>query len=101
MAGYLIRGGMRWVTVSPKKQEKLELTFVKADTEVRIKAVGKQAGDHVFLTLETDDCRKDYKKMNGKGVKFFGEPETQPYDTEVAFEDLYGNRFDIIQRTRG
>ncbi len=89
---------MRWVTVSPKEQPDLELTFVKADTEEKLKAMGKQAGDHVFLTLQTDDCRRDYKVMKAKGVKFYGEPTEQPYGVEVVFEDLYGNLFDLIQR---
>jgi len=89
---------MRWVTVSPKNQSELELTFVKADTEDKREALGKQAGDHVFLTLQTDDCRRDYKIMKVKGVKFYGEPAEQPYGIEVVFEDLYGNLFDLIQR---
>jgi catechol 2,3-dioxygenase-like lactoylglutathione lyase family enzyme len=89
---------MRWVTVAPKDQPDLELTFVKTDTENKTRALGKQAGDHVFLTLQTDDCQRDYKKMKAKGVKFFGEPTEQPYGIEVVFEDLYGNLFDLIQR---
>ena len=35
--------GMRWVTVSPKGQMDLELTFVKAETEDYLKIVGRQA----------------------------------------------------------
>ena len=66
-------GDMRWVTVSPQDQPDLELTFVKADTEDKLNAVGKQAGDHVFLTLETDNCQRDYNKMKAKGVKFYGD----------------------------
>jgi catechol 2,3-dioxygenase-like lactoylglutathione lyase family enzyme len=93
-------GDMRWVTVSPKDQLDLELTFVKADTEDKLKALGKQAGDHVFLTLETDDCRRDYNALKAKGVKFYGEPTEQPYGTEVVFEDLYGNLIDLIQRNK-
>ena len=91
---------MRWVTVSSKDQPDLELTFVKADTEDKLKALGKQAGDHVFLTLETDNCKRDYDKMKKKGVKFFGEPEERPYGVEVVFEDLYGNLIDLIQRSK-
>lgn len=93
-------GDMRWVTVSPKDQSDLELTFVLADTEDKLKAVGEQAGDHVFLTLETDDCLRDYEALKAKGVKFYGEPATQPYGTEVVFEDLYGNLIDLIQRSK-
>ena len=51
----------RWATFSPKDQPEIELTFVKANDKIKCKALGKQAGDHVFLTLQTDDYRKDYK----------------------------------------
>ena len=93
-------GDMRWVTVSPQDQTDLELTFVKADSEDKLKAVGKQAGDHVFLTLETDDCRRDYNAMKAKEVKFYGELTEQPYGVEIVFEDLYGNLIDLIQRNK-
>ena len=93
-------GDMRWVTVSPQDQTDLELTFVKADSEDKLKAVGKQAGDHVFLTLETDDCRRDYNAMKAKGVKLYGELTEQPYGVEIVFEDLYGNLIDLIQRNK-
>ncbi len=89
---------MRWVTVSPKDQPELELTFVLADTEDKQKALGEQAGDHVFLTLQTDDCRRDHQEMKAKGVKFYGEPKEQAWGIEVVFEDLYGNLFDLVQR---
>jgi catechol 2,3-dioxygenase-like lactoylglutathione lyase family enzyme len=89
---------VRWVTVSPKGQSDLELTFVVADSEEKRRAVGKQAGDHVFLTLESDDCRKEYKALKAKGVKFYGKPEVQAWGVDVVFEDLYGNLFDLVQR---
>lgn len=91
--------GMRWVTVAPMGQSNLEVTFVKAEGKEKLKALGKQAGDHVFLTLETDDCQGDYEVLKTKGVKFFGKPERQSYGIEVVFEDLYGNLFDLIQRS--
>jgi catechol 2,3-dioxygenase-like lactoylglutathione lyase family enzyme len=91
-------GDMRWVTVSPKDQLDLELTFVLADTEEKVKALGKQAGDHALFTLETDDCKPDYEAMKAKGIKFYGEPTKQMWGTEVVFEDLYGNLYDLVQR---
>ena len=94
----LIFGNMRWVTVSPKGQTDLELTFVLADSEAKRAAMGKQAGDHVYLTLETDDCRKEYKALKAKGVKFYGKPEVQAWGVDVVLEDLYGNLFDLVQR---
>ena len=89
---------MRWVTVSLKDQPGLELTFVKADIEEKHKALGKQAGDHVLFTLETDDCKRDYEAMKAEGVKFCGEPTKHLWGIEVVFEDLYGNLYDIVQR---
>jgi catechol 2,3-dioxygenase-like lactoylglutathione lyase family enzyme len=94
----LTLGNMRWVTVSPKGQTDLELTFVLADSEAKRAAIGKQAGDHVFLTLETDDCRKEYKALKAKGVKFYGKPEVQAWGVDVVLEDLYGNLLDLVQR---
>ncbi|MGD0449544.1 MAG: VOC family protein [Candidatus Bathyarchaeia archaeon] len=91
---------MRWVTVSPKDQPDLELTFVLADTAEKLKALGKQAGDHVFMTLQTDDCKRDYQAMKEKGVKFYGRPTQQMWGIEVVFEDLYGNLYDLIQRSK-
>lgn len=90
-------GNVRWVTVSTKDQPEIELTFVLADTEEKLKALGKQAGDHVFMTMQTDNCKQDYEAMKSKGVTFYGEPMEQMYGTEVVFEDLYGNLFDLIQ----
>jgi len=94
----IIAKNVRWVTVSPKGQEDLELTFVVADSEEKRKVVGKQAGDHVLLTLESDDCRKEYKALKAKGVKFYGKPEVQAWGVDVVLEDLYGNLFDLVQR---
>ena len=91
---------MRWVTVSPKDQSDLELTFVLADTAEKLKALGKQAGDHVFMTLQTDDCKRDYQAMKEKGVKFYGKPSQLMWGIEVVFEDLYGNLYDLIQRSK-
>ena len=91
-------GDMRWVTVSPADQPDLELTFVLADSEEKQKALGKQAGDHVFMTLETDDCKRDFKTIKAKGVKFYGKPTAQAWGIEVVFEDLYGNLYDLVQR---
>jgi hypothetical protein len=74
------------------------LTFVLADTEDKERALGEQAGDHVFMTLQTDDCKRDYEEMKAKGVKFYGEPKKQTWGIEVVFEDLYGNLYDLVQR---
>jgi catechol 2,3-dioxygenase-like lactoylglutathione lyase family enzyme len=89
--------GLRWLTVAPSDNSGIEIVFVEADTPEKLERVGSQVADHVFLTLETDDCYRDYKQMKEKGVLFHGEPVEQFYGTEVVFRDLYGNLFDLIQ----
>ncbi|WP_366414701.1 VOC family protein [Paenibacillus sp. GP183] len=46
---------------------------------------------------DADDCYREYNAMKSKGVKFFGEPKQVPWGIEVVFEDLYGNRLDLLQ----
>jgi len=89
----------RWVTIRAKGQPDFGITFVLADTEEKKQRVGSQAANHVFLTLQTDNCERDYEFYKARGVKFFGEPKKMPWGTEVVFEDLYGNRFDLINVT--
>ncbi|RFU60425.1 VOC family protein [Peribacillus glennii] len=89
--------GMRWVSVAPSKDSATAIVFVQADTDEKAERVGSQAADHVFLVIETNDCRRDYQNMKSKGVQFYGEPKEVPWGIEVVFEDLYGNRFDLLQ----
>lgn len=89
--------GNRWLTVAPSEESHIEIVFVKADTAKKNDRVGSQAGEHVFLTLQTDDFDRDYKKLLDKGVSFLGDPQDQFYGKEVILEDLYGNRLDLIQ----
>lgn len=88
---------MRWVTVAPAKQHETAIVFVEADTDDKKERVGSQAAGHVFLVIETDDCIRDYQNMKEKGVTFLGKPKDMPWGIEVVFEDLYGNRYDLLQ----
>jgi hypothetical protein len=36
--------------------------------------------------------------MLAKDVKFMREPKEEPYGIVAVFEDLYGNRWDLLQR---
>lgn len=90
-------GGMRWVTVAPSNDSETAIVFVEADTAEKAARVGNQAADHVFLVVQTDDCYRDYETMKSNGIKFLGEPTEVPWGIEVVFEDLYGNRLDLLQ----
>lgn len=55
-------------------------------------------GGRVFLFLETDDFWGDYQRMQQYGVHFCEQPRHEPYGTVVVFEDISGNRWDLLQR---
>jgi predicted enzyme related to lactoylglutathione lyase len=65
-----------------------------ADQEAR---VGDQTGGRVFLFLQTDDFARDHAKMAAAGVRFLEAPRAETYGTVAVFEDLYGNRWDLIE----
>jgi predicted enzyme related to lactoylglutathione lyase len=54
----------------------------------------------VFLFLHTDDFARDYDRYRARGVKFVRGPSEKPYGTVAVFEDLYGNRWDLVQRAQ-
>ncbi len=88
---------IRWLTVSLKDQPDVEISLVLADTEEKEAAVGKQAGDNVFLSIRTDDFERDYRELKDKGVNFITHPEDREWGKDAVFEDLYGNLIDLIQ----
>ena len=88
--------GKRWVVVEPPGSG-AGLLLAKAASPQQGSVVGKQTGGRVFLFLHTDDFWRDYRHMQDQGVVFCEKPRQEPYGTVVVFEDLYGNRFDLIE----
>jgi catechol 2,3-dioxygenase-like lactoylglutathione lyase family enzyme len=87
----------RWVVVSPPGSSGTSLLLARASTPEQAAFIGNQAGGRVFLFLSTDDFWRDYTEMLAAGIRFVREPKTAPYGTVAVFEDLYGNRWDLIQ----
>lgn len=92
--------GQRWVLVSPPGGE-TRLLLARASTPEQAAHVGHQAGGRVFLFLNTDDFRRDYEAYRKRGVRFVKEPRDEPYGKVAVFEDLYGNRWDLIEPKQG
>ncbi len=91
-------GGKRWVLVSPPGATETCLLLAKADNAEQKTRVGNQTGGRVFLFLHTDDFQRDHDSMRENGVRFLEEPRQEAYGTVAVFEDLYGNKWDLIQR---
>jgi catechol 2,3-dioxygenase-like lactoylglutathione lyase family enzyme len=88
----------RWVVVAPPGagENGASILLARATTAEQARFIGNQAGGRVFLFLRTDDFWRDYRAFAAKGVRFVREPAEQPYGTVAVFEDLYGNRWDLI-----
>ena len=63
----------------------------------QVARIGDQTGGRVFLFLHTDDFERDYTAYRARGVTFVEEPRDEEYGRVVVFEDLYGNRWDLIE----
>ncbi len=87
----------RWVIVSPPGASATSLLLARASTPAQEAFIGNQSGGRVFLFLQTDDFRRDYNRMVSAGVRFVRPPSEEPYGTVAVFEDLYGNRWDLLQ----
>ena len=87
----------RWVLVAPPGGGGATLLLARAATPEQRRFVGDQAGGRVFLFLRTDDFWRDHRRMTAAGVRFVRPPSVAPYGTVAVFEDLYGNRWDLVQ----
>lgn len=88
----------RWVLLAPPGSQETRLLLAKAATPEQQASVGNQAGGRVFLFLHTDDFWRDYRRMQAAGAVFCEEPREEAYATVVVFQDLYGNKWDLLQR---
>lgn len=92
-----IGAGKRWVVVRPAADGGCGLLLARAASPMQAGQVGKQAGGRVCLFLETDDFARHHAAMLGAGVRFLEEPRIESYGTVAVFEDLCGNRWDLIE----
>jgi len=89
----------RWVVIAPPGAPAGSATILlaRASSPEQAATIGNQTGGRVFLFLETDDFWRDYQAWQAAGVRFFREQARAPYGTVAVFEDLYGNRWDLIE----
>ena len=89
-------GGKRWVVIAAPGGT--QLLLARPVTPEQATRIGNQTGGRVFLFLETDDFARDHAAMTALGVTFTEPPREEPYGTVAVFVDLYGNRWDLVQR---
>ena len=90
--------GKRWVVVRPPGAIETGILLALAVGERQAAAVGEQGGGRVMLFLHTDDFDRDHAAFTARGVRFLEAPRREAYGSVAVFEDLYGNRWDLLQR---
>lgn len=88
--------GKRWVVVTPPGGQ-TGLLLARAATREQEARVGDQTGGRVGFFLNVDDFGAAHTRMVAAGVRFDEEPREEPYGTVAVFQDLYGNRWDLLQ----
>lgn len=91
--------GKRWVVVEARGGG-AALLLARAADDRQIAGVGRQAAGRVGFFLETDDFTGDHARMLAAGVRFLEAPREEAYGIVAVFEDLYGNRWDLLQPSR-
>lgn len=89
--------GKRWVVVAPPGSSESRLLLAKAATAAQQARIGDQTGGRVFLFLHTEDFKRDYERLRSHGVVFVDGPREESYGVVGVFQDLYGNRWDLIE----
>lgn len=90
----------RWVVVAPSAERGARIVLGRAKNRVQAERIGNQTGGRVAFFLETDDFDRDYQRYVSAGVRFIRPPRETPHAKVAVFEDVYGNRWDLLQPKR-
>ena len=67
-----------------------------SDEEERSR-IGNQTGGRVGFFVFTTDFHATHARMAAAGVRFLEEPRNEPYGWVCVWEDLYGNKWDLLE----
>jgi catechol 2,3-dioxygenase-like lactoylglutathione lyase family enzyme len=85
--------GKRWVVMTGTGGARMLLA--RAESEQR-SAIGHQTAGRVGFFLETTDFEADYDRLRNAGVRFLEAPRRESYGSVAVFEDVFGNKWDLI-----
>ncbi|WP_435111570.1 VOC family protein [Nocardiopsis synnemataformans] len=97
-------GFMRWLTVAlpedPDRHLLLEVPGPPAlseETAAQVRDLLTKGALGVACILNTSDCRATYDTLKARGVEFTQDVVEQPYGTDCALRDPFGNHIRITQ----
>jgi predicted enzyme related to lactoylglutathione lyase len=85
----------RWVVVRPPGAT-TGLLLARADGDDQEAVVGRQAAGRVGFFLRVDDFDAARARMSSAGVEFVTASRSEPYGKVAVFEDIAGNKWDLI-----
>jgi len=96
-------GGYRWLTVGPPGQPDLNVILsipgppaVDDESAEQLKALIAKGALGPGI-LQTEDCRKTIKELEGKGVEVTQQPDERFYGIDAAIRDPSGNEWRVVQ----
>ena len=87
----------RWVVVAPSS-DGARILLAKAANDTQKAAVGNSTGGRVAFFMYTTNFNETYKAYSSRGIEFIESPRRETYGQVVVFKDLYGNKWDLIER---
>ena len=92
--------GLRWMTVAPINQKELAIVIRKPhadEFELLTSEFDASIGKGSLWSFSTSDCDATYMEFKNKGVKFLSPPMKRGHGIEAIFEDIDGNRFNLLE----
>jgi catechol 2,3-dioxygenase-like lactoylglutathione lyase family enzyme len=87
----------RWIVVRPEGGQ-TGIVLARADGDHQTTIVGQRFAGRVGMFLRVDDFDTTYDRMLAAGVRFVSPPRDEPYGRLAVFQDLEGNRWDLLGR---
>jgi catechol 2,3-dioxygenase-like lactoylglutathione lyase family enzyme len=85
----------RWVVVRPPGGG-TGILLARADGAEQRSVVGRQHAGRVGFFLRVDDFDAEYDRLQSAGINFVTPPRDEPYGRLAVFEDVAGNRWDLL-----
>jgi predicted enzyme related to lactoylglutathione lyase len=83
----------RWIAVTPSDGSAVLALLKPPKGSEQAGYVGRPTG----VTLATEDITAKFQEWSGRGVRFLQPPTPMPWGIHTSFEDIDGNRFDLIE----
>ena len=85
----------RWVVVRPRGAV-TGMLLARADGPAQEAIAGEQFAGRVGFFLRVDDFDAAYARLVAAGITFVTQPRVESYGRVAVFEDLEGNRWDLL-----